>query len=176
MLTSGTTGLPKCAIVSHYPLITQGIMLQECGKKPYEVNRLLSLPQFHAFTFPLVHMLPLRDEHTTYIMRRFELQEYLGCIHKYQITETAIVPPIALSLVAARGMDTKLLSTLRYVWCAGAPLASTSQARLKILLHPEAVFGQVWGMSETGWITAFPYPESDESGSVGRLLPGLKAK
>ncbi|KUI57336.1 4-coumarate--CoA ligase-like 1 [Cytospora mali] len=35
---------------------------------------------------------------------------------------------------------------------------------------------EVWGLTEMGWITAFHYPEKDESGSVGRLLPGNEAR
>ena len=40
----------------------------------------------------------------------------------------------------------------------------------------EARFCQLWGMSELGWVTAFIYPEADHSGSVGRLLPNVRAK
>ncbi|MCJ1382874.1 hypothetical protein MMC17_005987 [Xylographa soralifera] len=72
--------------------------------------------------------------------------------------------------------ETKLLSTLRYVWCAGAPLSGEAQRRMIDMLDPTAIFSQVWGMSEVGWITTFHFPESDTSGSVGRLLPNMEAK
>ena len=43
-------------------------------------------------------------------------------------------------------------------------------------LHPDAVFSQVWGMTEIGAVTLFKYPEKDFSASVGRALPGCEIK
>ena len=43
-------------------------------------------------------------------------------------------------------------------------------------LSPDAVFSQVWGMTEIGAVTLFKYPERDYSGSVGRVLPGCEIK
>ena len=40
--TSGTTGLPKLAAISHYAHIAQNIMLFDSSKKPYEVWQLLT--------------------------------------------------------------------------------------------------------------------------------------
>ena len=35
--TSGTTGLPKAAMISHYSCIIQNIMLNDSKNKPYKV-------------------------------------------------------------------------------------------------------------------------------------------
>ena len=175
-LTSGTTGLPKAAALSHYAHVAQGVLLSNSKEKGYEVQRLLSLPQFHAFAAPLVHILPLREGHTTHIMKRYRAEQYLKYIDRYGITETAMVPPMVLEFLALQPSQQEALSKLRYVWCAGAPLAANPQSRIADCLGPGAIFSQVWGMSEIGWITTFHFPESDRSGSVGRLLPNMEAK
>lgn len=36
--TSGTTGLPKAAMISHHSFVTQSIMLEDGKNKPYKVN------------------------------------------------------------------------------------------------------------------------------------------
>ena len=43
-------------------------------------------------------------------------------------------------------------------------------------LAPDAVVAQVWGLTETGWVTCFDWREKDVSGSVGRLLPNVELK
>lgn len=141
-----------------------------------QVRRLLCLPSFHAFVFPLVHLTPLREGHTTWIMKRFQLEAYIDNISKNSITETAVVTPIVLALLGLKHDQYQALRSLRMLWAGGAPLSANDQNALRNLCHPEALFSQVWGLTEIGWISTVLYPEKDESGSVGRLLPGNRAK
>ena len=39
--TSGTTGLPKAAMISHHSFVMQGIMLEDSKEKPYKVHLLI---------------------------------------------------------------------------------------------------------------------------------------
>jgi acyl-coenzyme A synthetase/AMP-(fatty) acid ligase len=144
--------------------------------KLIQVVRLLCLPQFHAFAGPLYHVAPLREGHTTYIMRRFNLDKFLEYIKVLSITETTMANPIILSILASEKSIVEDVSSLRYVWTAGAPLAASTQNTLSDLLNKDAIVSQVWGLTEIGWITTFHYPEKDRTGSVGRLLPGVEAK
>lgn len=36
--TSGTTGLPKAAMISHYSCVMQNVMLEDSKQKPYKVS------------------------------------------------------------------------------------------------------------------------------------------
>lgn len=131
---------------------------------------------FHAFAAMLALIMPLRLGHTTYIMPRFDLQQFLEAVRKFSITETAVVPPIIHTLMKS-GVDIgELLKSLRYVRCAGATLSSVTLQEFCRLLGPKIVVAQVWGMTEVGWITAFPWWEQDTSGSVGRVLPSVEIK
>lgn len=109
-------------------------------------------------------------------MKRFHLDVYIDTIARHSITETAIVTPIVLALLGLQHERKQALRSVRMLWAGGAPLSATDQNALRNLCHQEALFSQVWGLTEIGWITAVHYPEKDESGSVGRLLPGNRAK
>ena len=65
------------------------------------------------------------------------------------------------------------MKNVRFATCGAAPLEKGSQARFQALLSKDAPFTQVWGMTET---TNFPYPEDDDTGSVGRPVPGMDMK
>ena len=174
MSTSGTTGLPKAAAVSHYAQVSQNITIFHSQPKPYKTSRLLCLPLFHAFAGPISHMSPLREGVTTYIMKRYDQEQFLEYIGRYQVTETLVVTPIVQGLLTLPQSRFESLASLRYLWAAGAPLDKTHQHEFNERLHPDAVFTQLWGLTEYGWITAFKYPEKD-AGSVGRLMPNTEA-
>lgn len=38
LFSSGTTGLPKAAVISHYNLIAQHTLVQEVDNKPWDVS------------------------------------------------------------------------------------------------------------------------------------------
>lgn len=138
----------------------------------------MSIPLFHAFAAPLCLTSALRYGITTHIMRRFSEQEFLDCIESNKITETAVVPPLIVKFLSGPvDQKRKQLSSLRLILCAGAHLDASIQERAnKELLDPEARIAQVWGMTECGWISTFFHPEKDETGSVGRPMPGYQCR
>jgi acyl-CoA synthetase (AMP-forming)/AMP-acid ligase II len=52
LFSSGTTGLPKAASLSHYNLVAQHTLVHEADPRPWKVKRLLALPMFHAACVP----------------------------------------------------------------------------------------------------------------------------
>ena len=141
-----------------------------------QVFRLIALPVFHAFTFPLVHLLPLRQGTATYIMRRYELSSFLNHIHDYGITETTLVPTVIAKILSSGAKIHQLLRSLRVVTSAGSTLPRATQQKFYRLLRPGVRLIQCWGMTEAGWISTVLHPETDYTGTVGRLLPGFEAK
>ncbi|KAF2091041.1 amp dependent CoA ligase [Saccharata proteae CBS 121410] len=174
--TSGTTGLPKVAIRTHRNFVNENVVLNDSKSKTYVVRRLLSLPMFHAFAAPLAIVGPLREGQTTYIMRRFVMGDYLNAIADFGITETIAAPPMLQSFLELPPQSQAKLSGLKTVICAGAPLSASVQSKARRLLSPDGRLVQCWGMTEAGWITSFQYPEDDDTGSIGRLLPNCEAK
>lgn len=137
--------------------------------------RLIFLPMFHTFAAPLSHLAPLREGHTTYIMPRFSMSQFINAVEHFDITEVLLVPPMIVSFVTSTSPKT-FLKHIRFVWCGGAPLDGAIVKQMYRLLAPDACIAQVYGMTEAGWISTLKWPERDESGSVGRLLPNVEAK
>ncbi|KAL8801057.1 MAG: hypothetical protein Q9200_007065 [Gallowayella weberi] len=173
--TSGTTGFPKAAMISHLYAISQLRTLKN-QNPPYEVSRLICVPAFHAFAVPLLTGCAIREQQTAYVMRRFDLKSYLESIRRFQITEIPMVPTMLVAVLMSPLTKKEDLQSLRSVFVGGSPLRSSTQTDFQALLHPDARVTQVWGMTETGWTTIFFWPERDETGSVGRLIPSMRSK
>ncbi|KIW99448.1 uncharacterized protein Z518_11187 [Rhinocladiella mackenziei CBS 650.93] len=176
-MTSGTTGLPKVAMISHRYVVAQTVFLEsQFDARPYQPSQLICLPVFHAFASPLALVLPLRRGIPTYFLPRFTLQGFLHAVGAFSITDTPVVPPIIASLNQSPESDHHLLRSLRYVICAGAPMTTRVQTKLYDILDAHAVISQCWGTTEGGWHTLFDWQEKDTSGSVGRLMPNVQMK
>ena len=179
--SSGTTGLPKACINTHFNLIAQHELNfgPAYWKKPYTIRHLWPLPLFHAAVGPRALLTVLKTGEEVYLMRRFDLESYIRNIERYQITELLVVPPIAIGIIMSplvqRG-DVSLRS-IKAGAVGAAPLTKEMQQRLRGYLGQGAKFCQVWGMTEANCLIAsFDYPEDDDTGSVGYLRPGIEGK
>ena len=98
-------------------------------------------------------------------------------MEKYNITDVATVPPMALAIVKSPFAKLPYLKKVRNGSVGAAPLDKDVQAKFHSLMSDGATFTQVWGMTETTCIaTMFFYPENDTTGSVGRQIPNLEIK
>ncbi|KAK2756530.1 hypothetical protein FQN54_005423 [Arachnomyces sp. PD_36] len=177
LFSSGTTGLPKAAMISHRNFIAQHSLVFETKPPPYQMTRIVAIPCFHAAAVPSTHVSALKAGHTLYIMRRFELETYLQNMEKYGITDVVTVPPMAVGIVKSPFAKLPYLKKVKSGTVGAAPLDKEVQGKFRALLSDGAPFTQVWGMTETTCVaTIFYYPETDDTGSVGRQGPNLEMK
>jgi 4-coumarate--CoA ligase len=178
LTTSGTTGLPKTAIQTHYNATSWYTMASEISTPPWEIRNLLPLPMFHVATVPAVHAGPLRSGNVAFIMRRFELEDFLAAIERHQISFLGMVPPLVIAIIMSPLRYKYSLRSVKRVGCGAAPLDKDSGERFKALCSPECTFTQVLGMTETtGLISLFYYPDEDDTGSVGnKFMPNTDIK
>jgi len=97
LFSSGTTGLPKAAMLSHYNFVAQHTLLYEAPKRPYKAVRLVALPMFHAASAPVAHTTPLKSGEKSYVLPRFDLEKWFWAHEKYGVTDVAMVPPVSNS-------------------------------------------------------------------------------
>ncbi|MCJ1432431.1 hypothetical protein MMC27_001787 [Xylographa pallens] len=175
--TSGTTGLPKAAMMSHAHCIDVASFIEQSSiGKPYEISRLVSLPLLHAFAAPIVHMSALREGIPTYLAPRFDPATFTTAIETFHITELPMVPAMLLAALASPLFTPARLASVRHIWTAGAPLSLSVQTQFRRLLHAEARIVPVYGMTECGWITSLIYPGDATDTTVGSPVPGLSLR
>jgi 4-coumarate--CoA ligase len=143
LFSSGTTGLPKAAILSHYNFIAQHSMVNDFFPSPYTPVQLVALPVFHVAVAPTMHFSPLRSGVKTYVMRRFDLEIFLANIERFGITNLILVPPVVIAIIMSPLRHKYSLKSIRKPVCGAAPLGKESQAKLKELLGENVPFTQV---------------------------------
>ncbi|KAI2826826.1 hypothetical protein CBS147320_8077 [Aspergillus niger] len=165
--TSGTSGLPKAAIVSHYAVVSEKLNMYY--ELPYDVKRLVVVPVYHRFG-ALWHTFPIRQGEPAYFLQKFEINHFLTAVHSNKITDVFIVPAVVhLSLQSSRPVA-ELLSSLRMVGVSGAPIDTGSLQKFQALLHAQATAAQSWGMTETGPVLICRYGERVDKASIGKLV------
>jgi acyl-CoA synthetase (AMP-forming)/AMP-acid ligase II len=172
--TSGTGGLPKAAILSHYAIVAQHRAIYY--DVPHPVSRLMALPMFHLFGALWTHLFPVRYGHPLFVLPRFETKEFLAAVHRYQISETYLVPAIIHSLNQSTVPVGDYLSSLRYVGVAGAPIDGASMQQFRTLINPVGYACQIWGMTEVGVIFQTRYGQQGDAGSIGTVLAGYEVR
>ncbi|EAW10018.1 nicotinic acid-CoA ligase pyr1 [Aspergillus clavatus NRRL 1] len=173
-LTSGTSGLPKAAIRTHHAIISHHLSVHY--DVPYPVVRLMALPMYHSFGDFWTNIFPVRYGEPLYVLPRFEISSFLDTVAQHGITETYMVPAMVHILNQSSFPVRESLSSLRYVGVSGAPIDGDSMQRFQRLLSPDAVAGNLWGMTEVGVVFQNRYGETPQFGSVGRLLSGYELR
>jgi acyl-CoA synthetase (AMP-forming)/AMP-acid ligase II len=108
---------------------------------------------------------------------RFDPELWFKAHEQFSLTDLVVVPPIAIMAINSPLNKKYSLNSVKIANVGAAPLDKVPQARMQKLIGEEVPFTQVWGMTETSCVaTRFPYPEKDDTGSVGRPLPNLDLK
>lgn len=142
-----------------------------------QTRRLLYMPMFHAAIVPIGHTTPFKAGHETYVMRRFEMEEFLQSIERFRVTELSISPPVVVMCLASPLLARYDLTSVKSCKSGSAPLGKSHQREFERHLASDGIFNQVWGMTETSCVASrFWYPENDSTGSIGRFISNLDVK
>lgn len=170
--SSGTTGLPKGVMLTHYNLVANILQSTRCFGLESSDTTLGVLPFFHIYGLVVVMNVSLHLGATVVTMPRFDLEQCLGAMEKYRVTYAYVVPPIVLALAKSPLVDKYDLSSLQRLFSGAAPLAPelarAASARLRCGMT------QGYGMTETSPVTHCTR-EIDAPG-IGPPAPNTESK
>ena len=172
LYTSGTTGRPKGALLTHANVVAMVDALHESwGWRPDDVL-LHALPLFHIHGLFVAATVALRAGATMILQSRFEPSRVLEALPRSSVFMA--VPTIYHRLMREDALTGDVCQNVRLFACGSAPLSVSDFEAF------EARTGHVilerYGMTETGMLTSNPLRGIRKAGSVGVPLPGVSVR
>lgn len=147
--TSGTTGFPKGAKMSHLNILTRmSSWGWEFGLNSEDVV-LVPGPVFHN-SFSAIALITLAVGGTVVLMREFDGGEAADLIDRYGVTWGFLVPKMIELLVGALRPDSG--RTLRGILSSGSPLPQPLLDTV-VTNFPRLRLADAYGWTESGWLT-----------------------
>ena len=175
--SSGTTGLPKGVMLTHYNLVANLHQILGAIHTIQEDDVFVGvLPFFHIYGLMVIMNAGLMSGSTVVTLPRFELTSFLETLQKYGVTFAHVVPPIALALAKHPSVEQYDLSRLRALFSGAAPLGEAVTRACAERLG--CVVMQGYGLTETspGTHVSPSDPALIKPGAVGPCVPNTECK
>jgi len=172
LYTSGTTGKPKGAMITHENLSSNAITLkQSWGFTKHDVL-LHALPTFHVHGLFVATNTAIMSGCQIQFLTKFDIDEVL----KFLPSSTVMmgVPTFYTRLLSDDRFDKDLCSNLRLFVSGSAPLLAETFRAFHARTGHKVL--ERYGMTETSMITSNPLIGNRVAGSVGQPLPDITVR
>ncbi|HWL38116.1 MAG TPA: AMP-binding protein [Frankiaceae bacterium] len=174
--TSGTSGRPKGAMLSHRALLAN---LDQCAAiTPPVVQEddvvLLVLPLFHIYGLNPALGMVAKAGATGVLVERFDPVDTLGEIHRRHVTNVVGAPPMYVAWSMLPDLS-EAFASVRLLVSGAAPLPATALS--SILERTGQHVFEGYGLTETSpVVTTTLMSEVAKPGSIGRPVPDVELK
>ncbi|MFZ9052868.1 MAG: AMP-binding protein [Woeseiaceae bacterium] len=177
--TSGTTGTPKAATLTHHNIVNNAFISAALMQFTESDRLCVPVPMYHCFGMVLGTLLcASHGSAIVFPSAGFDASASLGAIAAERCTAIHGVPTMFISMLDDPYFDRHDLSSLRTGIMAGAPCPVELMRRVIKDMHlQEITIG--YGMTETGPLSTQTLPQDPENlrvTSVGRPLPHTEIK
>ncbi|WP_076858347.1 class I adenylate-forming enzyme family protein [Bradyrhizobium mercantei] len=176
MYTSGTTGKPKGAIITHANVIVQHRFINGVEWRISDEDCfLVTTPLAHRTGFArMANALTLGG--TLVVMKKFDAREAVELICRESISVAGMVPTVCRMLLPEIQADPTKCASLRTIVVTGEAFPVDLKRKF-ISLLPSVRLVSFFAMTEAGAVTSLSHEEQfDHADSVGRPTAGVETR
>ncbi|MFL5331755.1 MAG: AMP-binding protein [Geminicoccaceae bacterium] len=177
--TSGTTGAPKCATLSHHNILNNGFFIGEAQQLEPDDKVCIPVPLYHCFGMVLGNLACVtHGSAMVYPGAGFDPLAVLQTVHEERCTALYGVPTMFIAELAHPEFGGFDLSSLRTGIMAGSPCPIEVMRRVVAEMHMSEVT-IAYGMTETSPVSfqsSTDDPLERRVSTVGRIHPHLEVK
>jgi malonyl-CoA/methylmalonyl-CoA synthetase len=172
LYSSGTTGTPKGAKISHGNLATNTLTLIDSWGFSASDRLLHALPIYHAHGLFVAIGCVLMSGSSMVFLPKFNRDQVMAALP--DCTVMMGVPTFYTRMLADKRFDTALCSNVRLFISGSAPLSPATFNKFRQLTGHTLL--ERYGMTETGMNASNPLDGERRPGSVGPALPGISLR
>lgn len=177
--TSGTTGLPKGAVLTHSNILNNGSLVSHrLGYHPND-KICVSVPLYHCFGMVMANLAAIVSGSTViYPNYTFNADSCLDSIEKYKMTSVYGVPTMFLEMLKQQKAKPRDLRSLEHGVIAGSLCPEILLKRIHSEMDVKLVT-VAYGMTETSPISFMTKKEDSmlkRTSTVGRIVANVEAK
>lgn len=175
--TGGTTGVSKGAMLTHYNLLSNTLMLMDWTNAGIGERVLAVTPFFHIYGLTVGMNSAINVGEEMVLLPSFHVKEVLETIHKSKITIFPGVATMYIAILNSPDLSQFSIRTIKTCVSGAAPLPLEVQKKFNAVTGGNLVEG--YGLTEASPVThCNPLGENAvvKSGSIGIPLPDTEAK
>jgi len=173
--TSGLTGKPRGAVLTHRNLATQSRLLEDICQGTEGDRGFCLIPLFHSFGATVNMLMIIKTGASIVMMDHFNIENIFKSIERDKVTYIAAVPRLFLGMLLYENANNYDLSSLRFCITGGSAMPPEY-----IPLFSES-FGTVlvegYGLTEAAPVCSVNRLDMEQKlGSIGIPIPEVEAK